>query len=261
MKQRRAMTSDHARHVKIKGHLNEQHFAEAIGGEVNAGSQSDKKDVIDKNHRAHSVKSGKWWQIFLYGEERLRTNTIFRGIGNLADIMLQCINTYPDNYEKYNKNKKTVKEELRPHMRELCEELKKTNILKAFLDKALFDGGNADYLSIHNGPSGTQKENKHFHIFYKDDVTKVLIEDIRVINSKARQKSQTSDQKVVFPSKYFKKQIGEIEDRHDSNTHYRQIKFRLNGFLVFELLKNKISDSKEIKFNVTTYGKAIKLFN
>ena len=45
---RRAMTSGHAREVKVSGHINEHHFAELIGGAVNKGTQTDKKDVVDK---------------------------------------------------------------------------------------------------------------------------------------------------------------------------------------------------------------------
>lgn len=43
------MTSDHASEVKIAGHLNEYDFAELIGGEVNLGAHTDKKDVIIAN--------------------------------------------------------------------------------------------------------------------------------------------------------------------------------------------------------------------
>ena len=85
---RRAMTSEQASLKKISGHVNEYDFAELIGGEVNLGAPTDKKDVIDRQHRSHSVKGGTWWQIFLYARSRLLHNTIFRGIGNLADFMI-----------------------------------------------------------------------------------------------------------------------------------------------------------------------------
>jgi len=58
------------------------------------------------------------------------------------------------------------------------------------------------------------------------DVVKVLSEKISVENSKARQKGQIDDQKVVF--KVDKRTIGEIEMRNDSDVHYREVKFWLN---------------------------------
>ena len=53
MARKRAMTSDHASEVKIAGHLNECDFAELIGGEVNLGTHTDKRDVIDGQRRSH----------------------------------------------------------------------------------------------------------------------------------------------------------------------------------------------------------------
>jgi hypothetical protein len=55
------------------------------------------------------------------------------------------------------------------------------------------------------------------------DVVKVLSEKISVENSKARQKGQIDDQKVVF--KVDKRTIGEIEMRNDSDVHYREVNF------------------------------------
>lgn len=46
------MTSKQASRVKLSGHQNEQDFATLIGGSVNLGSHTDKKDVIDAQHRS-----------------------------------------------------------------------------------------------------------------------------------------------------------------------------------------------------------------
>jgi len=59
------MATTHASEVKVAGHRNERGFASLIGGQVNLGARADKKDVIDGQHRSHSVKAGTWWQIFL----------------------------------------------------------------------------------------------------------------------------------------------------------------------------------------------------
>ena len=207
------------------GHINEHDFAELIGGEVNKGSHTDKRDVVDSQHGMHSVKAGEWWQIFPYGEERLRANTIFQGLGGIANILIDCINAYPPRWDDYRADQDAAKERLRPHMRALLAELKKPGLLKAFLDKALFDGGNADYLSIFPGDADKDKSRKCFHVFHKDDVTKALLDDLEVQNSKARRAGQTPELKVVFRSRTLGRQIGEIEDRHDSKTHYRETKF------------------------------------
>ena len=257
---KRAMTSDHASEVKIGGHINEYDFAELIGGQVNRGSHTDKKDVIDTQDRSHSVKGGTWWQIFLYGKERLETNTIFQGIGNVANIMIACIDAYPLDYYDYLDDRFETKERLQPHMRELLAELQNPNIFRAFLDKALFDGGNAEYLSIFPGPTKTNISRKTFHIFHKDEVVASLAADVTLRNSKARRYGEMDDQKVTFLSALHGKNIGEIEDRHDSKGHYREMKFRLNSELVFDILTNDIRKMNQVAPQVITYGRATRMF-
>ncbi len=254
------MTSDHAGEVKIAGHLNEYDFADLIGGEVNLGTHTDKKDVIDGQHRSHSVKAGTWWQVFLYGRDRLETNTIFQGLGEVANIMIARIDAYPSSYADYQRDKTEAKRKLQPRMRRLLAELEKPNIFSAFLDKPLFDGGNAEYLSIFLGPAKTDKKNKTFHVFHKDAVVAALAADVTLRNSKARNAKQMDDQKVTFRSALHRKNIGEIEDRHDSKGHYREMKFRLNARLVFEILTNGITDTKLARPQVITYGRAARLF-
>lgn len=137
MGKKRVMSSEAASLLNRSGHRNEKDFASAIDGRVQLATHTDKKDVLDNRDRAHSVKAGKWWQVFLYSEDRLRTNTIFQGIGNVADIMLDCIGVYPEKYEECKKNRYAVKQALRPHMRNLLKELEKPSIFAAFLDKSL----------------------------------------------------------------------------------------------------------------------------
>ena len=259
-RRRRAMTTEHAREVKVSGHRNEDDFASLIGGEVNLGSHTDKKDVIDRQHRSHSVKAGTWWQIFLYGRERLRTNTIFQGLGQVANIMVDCIDAYPADRDDYVSDPIAAKERLQPHMRRLLAELQQPNIFRAFLDKALFDGGNADYLSIFLGRANTDIEEKVFHIFHKDEVVNALAADVELRNSKARNRNQMDDQKVTFRSRLHNKVIGEIEDRHDSRGHYKQMKFRLNARSVFDILEHHIEGARQLDSQVIAYGRAARLF-
>ena len=254
------MSSAHASEVKTAGHRNELDFATLIGGEVQRGSHTDKKDVIDRQHRSHSVKSGTWWQIFLYGRERLRTDAIFQGLGRVADIMIDCLDAFPLDRADYLRDKASVKQRLQPEMRKLLAEMQVPKIFKAFLDKALFDGGNAQYLSIFPGPAKTQADSKHFHIFHKDDVVDALAADVTLQNSKARRAGQMDAQKVTFRSAFLQRDIGEIEVRTDSDTHYREMKFRLNSELVIQILTKLISESSELNPQLTTYGRAVRLF-
>lgn len=258
---KKAMSSKTASEKKLTGHANEQDFADVICGRVQQGSHIDKKDVIDRQDNSHSVKAGKWWQVFLYSVHRLQTNTIFQGLGQVASIMIDCINVYPENIEDYVIDKNKVKQALRPYMRLLRGELSDPVRFKAFLDKGLFDGGNAQYLSVYWGPAKDPRAKKVFHVFAKDDVTAALVEDLEVANSQARTAKQTSEQKVVFRSKLLNKQIGEIEDRHDSKRHYREMKCRLNSFAVRKILENKFGgNSKQLSKHVVVYGRASKKF-
>lgn len=94
MAKTRGMTSEAASAKKLRGHRLEQRFAEMIGGRVNRGSQQAKKDILDQNDRTHSVKSGKYWQIFLYRRSRLESNTIFQGL-QLSELMIECLDVFP----------------------------------------------------------------------------------------------------------------------------------------------------------------------
>ena len=254
------MSSEEASNKKISGMINEIDFAQIIGGEVNAGSQTDKKDVIDKQHNSHSVKGGKYWQIFLYSRSRLASNTIFRGMGSLADLLIGCIDAFPAEYTDYIDNKKPAKIQLQPAMRAVQSELSTPHILAAFFSKALFNGGEVKYLSvlhpdISSGNCGVAA--KHFYIFHQDDVVEVLVKTLAVKNSKARNKNQYDDQKVIF---WCGRNVGELELRTDSELHYRQLKCRFNAKLVLAILQANLGAGKQLGDQLTAYGRAIRGF-
>ena len=257
MPRRRAMSSSHASDVKVSGHRNEQDFAILIGGQVNLGAHSDKKDVIDAQHRSHSVKAGTWWQIFLYGRDRLATNTILQGLGSLSDILVACVDAFPLKFDEYLRDKRVAKTRLQVPMRQLQQELTNARLFRAFLEKSLFDGGNADYLSYTLGAANRSLSDKEFHLFHKDDVVSSLAEDIQVQNSKARNRNQMNDQKVIFRSRQVGRNIGELEDRHDSSSHYRQMKFRLNAGDVNRILQSSVARREMVSAQLAAYGKAI----
>lgn len=250
------MTSEVASLKKISGHITEHDFAELIGGQVNAGNQQAKKDVIDKQHKSHSVKSGTFWQIFLYRRSHWESNTIFRGMGNIADIMIQCLDAFPENRNDYLADKHKYKIALQEPMKKLLQELNNNRFFPAFLSKALFNGGEVDYLTI-------KRSNGKFHIFAQKDVLKTLEENMKLENSRARTKSQYDSQKVLFKIKNTKGKFvntGEIEVRNDSKIHYREMKCRFNGNKIFELLEREIGAGEKKASNVLAHGEAIKTF-
>ena len=245
------MSSERASAKKRAGHKLEENFAKLMNGEVNAGAQTDKKDVIDKQHRTHSVKGGTWWQIFLYSKFRLETNTIFQGIGNLAPLMIACIDAFPKERKEYLSDKHRYKTGLQQPMRALAKELQDDNIRQAFFSKALFNAGEVNYLSV------WRRTNRSFNIFYSEDVVDILTAHLQITNSKARNVSQYDDQKVLFK---LAKNAGEIEIRTDSDVHYRQIKCRFNAALITDLLIDNC-ERKELNKSLPVYGKAIKSFH
>lgn len=249
MGKKRAMTSEAASLVKIGGHIAESDFATLIGGDVNKGNQQDKKDVIDKQHRTHSVKTGRYWQIFLYRQSRLETNTILKGIGNIASKMVACIDVFPESRDDYRRDRDIYKTRLQEPMKALCAELQNENHRRAFYDKAMFNGGEVNYLSAYS--------DSQWHIFPSKFVVDVLT-SLEITTSKKIREGQYDAQKVLIKGKT---NVGEIEIRTDSNQHYKEIKFRIDGHnkllpLLIEKAGDDVSGQKEIRI----YGTARKTF-
>lgn len=249
MAKKKAMTSEKASYVKRKGHADAREFAQALGiaKEYKSEPQA-KKDVIDLEGRSYSVKSGeKKWQIFLYGKKRFKEDYTFRAMNGLGELLLQCIESFPESRDEYLKNKEWYKRKLQKPMRELCQRLKEKRVIAAFIDKSMFNSGEVDFLVI--------KDGEFFHVFWGRDVVEILSQCFEVENSKARNRNQLDDQKVIF--RVSNKTFGEIEMRNDSKAHYREIKFWLDKKLTFNLLKSQIKESKKFSSKIILYGKAI----
>src|SRR3989338_10465714 len=195
MKKRRAMTAEKARFVRAEVHKDALEFALAIG--LKSDYKNDlkvKKDVIDQAGDAYSVKSGqKRWQIFLYGKNRFETDNAFKSMNGIGQLLIECINLYPDSFTDYQKNK---------------------------ID--------------------------------------VFADNLDVRNSKARNKTQTSDQKVIF--KYKDKNLGELEMRNSGFNHYKEVLFVMNKKQVLDLLLNNIKVRGKYKGKILLYGDADKKF-
>lgn len=253
---KKAMTSEQARMVRQTGHDDAKEFACLIG--LSSDYQNDsqaKKDVIDLAGDAHSVKSGvKKWQIFLHSPSRFEKDTIFKRLNGLGQLLLNCLNVFPNEFKKYKQNRMYYKNLLRKPMQILKERLQNKETLKAFLGKSFFNAGEVAYLTI--------KHSNSFYVFHSDDVVKILTDNISVENS-------IGGQKVIFKIKNTNLKtlnrfpiitIGEIEMRNDSDVHFKEIKFWMGKDKTFELLKNSIAPIKEAKSRLFLCGKATKTF-
>ena len=174
----------------------------------------------------------------------------------MGHLFIECIDSFPESWEEYERNKVKYKKKLQRPMRELAKKLSDKKILRAFLDKSLFNGGEVDFFVV--------KDGKYFHVFYNKDVVDKLSQEIIVQNSKARHTGQMDDQKVVFKASPKEgerpKTIGEIEMRTDSSVHYREVKFWLGKKETLALLQ-EISPKEEIKraeYVIVVYNGAIK---
>jgi len=250
VRKKRGLSTERARIVRKRGHNDALEFALAIGLKHDyVNNPSAKKDVIDPSGDSHSVKSGEVkWQIFLYGPTRFRSDfAVMNGVGQL---LIACIDSFPPTFEEYQADKQAAKERLRPHMRELAEKLRDKVRLKAFINKSMFNDGEVDYLTVKDGGV--------YHIFHYTDVISAMSEKLAVENSQARQKGQTSEQKVIL--KYKCTTLGEIEMRNDSPVHYKEIRFNMMKPKVMEFLFYEIPQTGQYRDMVRVYGSAHKRF-
>lgn len=264
------MSSEDASNKKIAGHINEYDYAGLIGAEVNPDSGTRKKDVIDRLTRAHSVKAGKKWQIFLYSYERLRTDQIFRGLG-VAEEMQACLASLPSTRQEREANLEDAKRALQQPMRNLAAKLASPSTLEPFFLKAMFEAGEVDFLAVLPAVIDqvtVEQEHKHFHLFYGSEAVNTLCDGMKVETSMARQKGghQVDAQKVLFRQNLHQGtqdsaqqylNFGEIEVRTDRK-NYRRLKMWLDASRTLVFLKNNITAREEVFTNVTCYGKAIR---
>ena len=253
---KRAMSPKAASYKKRSGHLNERHFAYLIKGDV-VGDRTDKTDVIDQAYNTYSVKGGEWWQIFLYGRDRFVTNTEFREIGNVANLLIDCIDAFPEDRSDYLENKIYFKKRLQEPMRQLKDEICKPAIFPQLLSKAIFNGNEVDCLSILSKELSSQSvplDQKHFHLFLAADVVNLLSTKLGIENSRARGRGQMDAQKVIF--RYRNRNVGEIEIRTDSYLHYRQAKWRFNSPAILSLLQSNLEGILVEDRQTSVYGSA-----
>ena len=250
----RASTSEQAREYRQRGHDNALLFAKALGlGTDYRNDPQAKKDVIDPSGDAHSVKSGSGkWQLFLYGRNRFLTDDGFVALNGIGLLLVHCIDAFPPSYQEYKKNPDAAKERLQAPMRELRDRFQRKALLRAFLMKAIFNGGEVNYLTVlHEGM---------FHVFLNIDVVQHMGKCFEVVNSKALREGEWDDQKVIM--RYHDQNVGELEMRNDSLTYYQQVRFNMNIQPAMSLLLSEIPQETMLKGadNVAIHGNATKHF-
>jgi len=254
----KGMTTEEASLVKIAGHVNENDYALLIDGTVSVADHVGKKDVMDRQQRMHSVKSGKKWQIFLYSRSRLITNTMLQGLGNVASCLIACLDSQPQVRSYREANKALAKAALRAPMCELRDVLDNSRLLRAFFLKVMFEDSQVEYLAI-LPPDIDQRtarlDEKFFHVFDAKEAVEAICSAIEVVNSKARNRTQTDDQKVVFRTT---RNIGEIEVRTDPK-NYRRVKMWMDAGPTLKLLQDSLPCERSIGAQVHLHGKASRL--
>lgn len=281
---RRAPSSKISSEKKKDGHKNEVIFASLIKGEVIKGTQ--KGDVKDSFNNSYSVKGGKKWQIFLYTRKRIKESIYL-------NILQPCIDSFPNDYEKYLKDRVTcisfkekyILENGREAGKLLSNEkvikklgenvyfsskilLNKNNIiiskklldkevLKNFYNEALFNNNEVKFLTIKDNRI---KDRNVFKIFTKDDVLNILTEKTFPQISKAGRVPEDLNiegQKILLCYKKDNgifKNIVEIEVRNESEDKYRLLRFNMYSKDALDLLEKL--PKKLINNSIITYGDA-----
>ena len=290
---RRAPSKKISSEKKLAGHKKEVIFANIIGGKVIKGTQ--KADVEGKNGLLYSIKSGKKWQVFLYGYDRISNS-------KYLNILKPCLDCFPTDYNKYKQDREICiaykEEHVKIFGKDATKNLKNESIIQAiglnayiksktklgketdsisqllqdkkvlrnFLGEAFFNNNEVDLLSIFDTNYNCDER---FKIFSKDDVLDTFAEYLTPSISKAGRVPEdynVEGQKVLL--RYRKndgkiKNIVEIEIRNDSSTHYRQIRFNMYSKDALYLLLNNLNNSSFKTYNekIYIYDKAISMID
>ena len=255
MKGRRGGSADQAREYRQQGHDDALIFALLLGMDKDyKNDPRAKKDVVDPSGDTHSLKSGRVkWQIFLYSRSRFESDDGFQALNGIGPLLIHCIDAFPPRYEDYLDNKDASKERLRTPMRELKDRFQRKALLRAFLMKSIFNGGEVNYLTYYH--------DEKYHVFRNMDIVRVLGESFEVTNSVAG-RGRIPDQKVLF--RYQEKNVGELEMRTDSRQHYAEVRFNMLKQPFVKLIKEAepslMQKTKKYSAEIFAYGEATKTF-
>jgi hypothetical protein len=263
---RRAPKPEVSRKKKLDGHAGELEYAKLIGGEIVPGVG--KGDVKDIRGDLHSLKSGKKRQLFLYNEERIRSS---RFLGILAP----CLGSFAWGSALYFKHrskciafKERVQDEQGKAMAQkltnkqvkkaigrnvyvlskerlalandgVCEKLKNKELLRRFLDEAIFNAGEVAFLVVRDTHL---LGDKVFKVFPRDVVLDVFTSVLAPSVSKAGRVAvdyNVPGQKVLlrYDAASDPVNVIEIEVRNDEK-HYRLIRCNMVSKYALALLLN-----------------------
>lgn len=255
---RKSMTSRQASVKKIGGHDAEDDFAEVIGGNVLTGQRKgDVRLEIGDDKKFFSVKSNvEKIQVFLYAESRFGGDEF----GELNGFCKNCICAYPEEMKDYLENKNRYKDnEISTSMKQLRNVLEDKDTLSYFLHISFF-GNRTEFLVMRDKEDGST-----WHIFHYKTISESMPEHLKVMNSKARYSDEFDNQKVVLKAEVGKRRgdwvnVFEIEVRHDSEVHYRQLLLGAYRDKLFTLLQRICDNKKEIicgEYKIILYDGAI----
>ena len=291
---RHAPSSQVSREKKLVGHQRESDYAALIEGKKIEGTQ--KGDVKDKMGYLHSVKSGKKWQVFLYGYDRISKSLYLKSLES-------CLNAFTKDSKQYFKDRiiciglkeayvknigrdaakklsnHVIDNELGPNeyiksknllaqaTTDVFKALQNKNFLRNFLAEAIFNNKEVSFLAIKDS---TYKKDELFKVFSRDDILDILTIELSPALSKAGKVAEDYNvagqktllcykKKNINTNKVTDKNIVEIEIRNDSDIHYRQVRFNMYSRDVLFLLLNRPQPLavKKLSNGVMVFGKAI----
>ena len=159
---------------------------------------------------------------------------------------MHCIDAFPPRYDDYKDDKEPAKLRLQTPMRELKDRFQRKALLRAFLRKSIFNGGEVQYLTV--------MRQGVFCVYWCDDVVSAMAGAFIVENSVARSAGQFDDQKVLF--KHDERNVGELEMRNSGSNHYGEVLFNMNRVPCLALLDEAGFESVAWSDQIILYGRA-----
>jgi len=288
---RRAPTREISREKKLSGHLREGDYATLIDGETISGTQ--KGDVKDKKGNLYSVKSGKKWQVFLYGHKRISNSQYLKVLQPCIEAFTEDVNQYFEDRikciaykEAYLAEHGRIKAKLLSNEElsnalgpnvyvesknrlalttlNVSNALQDKVFLHNFLDEALFNKKEVQFLAVKDS---TFKKDELFKVFAREEALKILTNKLFPETSGAGRvlvDFNVPGQKTLLRYKktdFKNKNIVEIEIRNDRDEKYRHVRFNMLSKDALSLLLEgtQTTPFKELCNGVLVYGEAIEL--